>query len=147
MDKRSPLFLIMAVLLIVGPFVALAKESDQMQPDSKLEAGLTESVKQSGIVRVIVEVAASEPLKENQEVRLGYCENVDCAILRLERSLENSDIGVFEPLEGLPLVVMEIDEEGLLQLENSPYVVRVTADGATGIDPIENDSGELSAPQ
>lgn len=66
---------------------------------------------------------------------------------RLERSLENAGIKVFKPIEGLPLVVMEVSAEGLLHLENSPLVIRIAADAATGIKPIDDDGGELSAPQ
>lgn len=66
---------------MLGPSVGLATESNQMQPESKLEAGLTEIALLSGIVRVIVEVTASEPVEENQDVPLGHCENVECAKL------------------------------------------------------------------
>ena len=147
MENFSPAFLLATFLLTLGSSVGLATGSDQMHAESKIATGLTEDAELSGVIRVIVEVAASEPLENSQDIPPGHCENVECAKLRLERSLENTGIVIFEPLEGLPLVVMEVTAEGLLQLENSPYVSRVTADAATGNKPIDDDGGELSAPQ
>lgn len=145
-----------AVVLLVPVLSTLpASGGETLSETGKLAVGLNEKAEAEGLVRVIVEVKASEPVAEGKSVARDHCANIACAKLSLQKGLAETDAPLIEPFEDLPLILMEVSQRGLKRLEASPFVERVTADEPVGVTPIEEppataaprDDSELSAPQ
>lgn len=150
----KPVFCAAALLtlaLAFGPVsgVEVVPETEKLAP------GLMEKAEAEGIVRVIVEVKASDPVAAGTAVKRGHCENTECAKISLQNSLREIEAPKVDLFDELPLILMEVTPEGLNSLEASTFVLRVTADEPVGVTPIDEtpvvpipgDNSDLSAPQ
>lgn len=145
---------LIVLLFFATPVLAEGRGMDDMR---KVQPTLVERANAGEVVRVLVEVQASDPaaVSPNGEVPRGFCSNTDCAKLLVSQSLSAENAPLIEPLAGQPLLVMEVTAEGLETLAALPVVVQVMEDalaepfdaGDGGSPPEPGGTPDLSAPQ
>jgi hypothetical protein len=127
-----------------------APEGIAMESVTKIQPTLVERAKAGEVVRVLVEVRASDPaaISKDGGIPRGFCSNTDCSKLVVSQSLTAEQAPLIEPLSGQPLIVMEVTAAGLETLAELPVVVRVIDDALA--EPFGSEPGgtpDLSAPQ
>lgn len=121
-----------AALAMISADAVHGGENRVMDETETLEMIRTKA-EADGIVRVIVTIAEPDGSAENSR-------GIESTKLLMQNALPMDDAPLVEPIEGQPMVVMEVSPRGLEWLADAPMVQDIQLDGLTGIPPIEDDA-------
>ena len=129
-------FFIASALTLI-PISGLRAGNNETSSRADAMAQLRNKAEADGIVRVIVTIAEPEGSAENTP-------SIESVKMLMQNALPMDDAPLVDPIEGQPLVVMEVSPRGLDWLAQAPMVQKIELDGVTGIPPVFNDANSDS---
>lgn len=125
-------FFIASALTVLSISAVQAGNTEAANGDDPMEL-LRNKAEAEGIVRVIVTIAQPDGSADNTS-------SIESAKLLMQNALPMDDAPFVDPIEGQPLVVMEVSPRGLDWLAQAPMVQKIELDGVTGIPPVIDDA-------